>query len=56
MSDTHYTLVTGAFGGLGTAIVQRLLADGRQVVATDRRIDAADAWRAMQWTLAARGA
>jgi len=35
--DRTYTLVTGAFGGLGTAIVRRLLADGQRVIATDRR-------------------
>ncbi|MCB1747691.1 MAG: SDR family oxidoreductase [Gammaproteobacteria bacterium] len=46
MTDTTFTLVTGAFGGLGTAIVKRLLADGQQVIATDRRIDDADAWLA----------
>jgi 3-oxoacyl-[acyl-carrier protein] reductase len=38
------TLVTGAFGGLGTAIVKRLLRDGATVLATDRRIDDAAAW------------
>lgn len=39
-------LVTGALGGLGTAIVARLLADGAQVIATDRRTDETAAWRA----------
>ena len=38
------TLVTGAFGGLGTAIVKRLLRDGATVLATDRRIDDAADW------------
>jgi 3-oxoacyl-[acyl-carrier protein] reductase len=44
MSLSVYTLVTGAFGGLGTAIVRRLIEDGQQVIATDRRIEDGDAW------------
>ena len=40
------TLVTGALGGLGTAIVRRLLADGRSVVVCDRRVDDLDPWLA----------
>ena len=44
MGKSNYTLVTGAFGGLGTAIVRRLIADGLGVIATDRRIDDVDAW------------
>ncbi|MGE0483088.1 MAG: SDR family NAD(P)-dependent oxidoreductase [Gammaproteobacteria bacterium] len=46
MNQSNFTLVTGAFGGLGTAIVKRLLADGQQVIATDRRADDADTWLA----------
>ncbi|MBI2963038.1 MAG: SDR family oxidoreductase [Deltaproteobacteria bacterium] len=38
------TLVTGALGGLGTAIVRRLLADGHSVVACDRRGGDVDPW------------
>jgi len=38
------TLVTGAFGGLGTAIVKRVLRDGATVLATDRRIEDATSW------------
>jgi NAD(P)-dependent dehydrogenase (short-subunit alcohol dehydrogenase family) len=38
------TLVTGALGGLGTAIVARLLDEGRVIVAVDRRADALAAW------------
>ncbi|MGD9600992.1 MAG: SDR family NAD(P)-dependent oxidoreductase [Gammaproteobacteria bacterium] len=45
MFDHGHVLVTGALGGLGTAIVARLLADGAQVIATDRRTDDANAWR-----------
>lgn len=44
MFDKGHALVTGALGGLGTAIVKRLLAAGARVVATDRRIEAADDW------------
>jgi len=45
MYEHGHVLVTGALGGLGTAIVARLLADGAQVIATDRRSDDANAWR-----------
>jgi NAD(P)-dependent dehydrogenase (short-subunit alcohol dehydrogenase family) len=38
------TLVTGALGGLGTAIVARLLDEGRGIVAVDRRADAFPGW------------
>lgn len=38
------TLVTGALGGLGTAIVTRLLVDGAHVLATDRRAADLPAW------------
>jgi NAD(P)-dependent dehydrogenase (short-subunit alcohol dehydrogenase family) len=38
------TVVTGALGGLGTAIVIRLAAEGRFVVACDRRAADAEAW------------
>jgi 3-oxoacyl-[acyl-carrier protein] reductase len=38
------TLVTGALGGLGTGIVKRLLADGRSIVACDRRTEDRGAW------------
>lgn len=41
-----HVLVTGALGGLGTAIVARLLRDGAQVIAVDRRADDAGAWSA----------
>lgn len=41
-----HVLVTGALGGLGTAIVARLLRDGAQVVAVDRRADDSGAWSA----------
>lgn len=38
------TLVTGALGGLGTAIVDRLLDDGGEVIVCDRRIEDLPAW------------
>ena len=46
MLDQGHVLITGALGGLGTAIVARLLQDGAQVIATDRRTDDTAAWRA----------
>ena len=46
MFEHGRVLVTGALGGLGTAIVQRLLADGARVIAVDRRVDTEGAWRA----------
>lgn len=39
-------LVTGALGGLGTAIAQTLCARGSTVLACDRRVDDVDGWRA----------
>jgi NAD(P)-dependent dehydrogenase (short-subunit alcohol dehydrogenase family) len=38
------TLVTGALGGLGTAIVDRLLDDGGEVIVCDRRAEDLPAW------------
>jgi 3-oxoacyl-[acyl-carrier protein] reductase len=37
-------LVTGAVGGLGTAMVQRLLGEGYTVIACDRQADRAGEW------------
>ncbi|GKQ50193.1 SDR family NAD(P)-dependent oxidoreductase [Bradyrhizobium sp. Ce-3] len=42
-SNAGWTLVTGATGGLGGALVARLLADGRRVIATARRPELLDA-------------
>ena len=39
-----HALVTGALGGLGSAMVRRLLADGYPVVACDRRAELAGDW------------
>ena len=44
MSQRTATIVTGALGGLGTAIVARLLADGQAIVACDRRAEDAEPW------------
>jgi len=41
-----HVLVTGALGGLGTAIVARLLRGGARVIAVDRRADETGAWSA----------
>ena len=37
-------LITGAVGGLGTAMVQRLLREGHTIIACDRNADAAGEW------------
>ena len=37
MNNRGHALVTGAIGGLGTAITKRLIAAGIPVIATDRR-------------------
>src|SRR5688572_33440106 len=44
MEERLATLVTGALGGLGTAIVRRLVRDGRHVVTCDRRSADLDEW------------
>ena len=37
-------LLTGAVGGLGTAMVQRLLQEDYTIIACDRQADHADDW------------
>jgi NAD(P)-dependent dehydrogenase (short-subunit alcohol dehydrogenase family) len=39
-----HALITGAVGGLGTAMVQRLLANSHSIIACDRREDLAGEW------------
>ena len=39
-----HALITGAVGGLGTAMTQRLLTEGYSIVACDRRDDAVSEW------------
>ncbi len=39
-----HAIVTGAIGGLGTAITKRLIAAGIDVIGTDRRAEDADPW------------
>jgi 3-oxoacyl-[acyl-carrier protein] reductase len=43
-NERKATLVTGALGGLGTAIVDRLLDEGGEVIVCDRRADDLPAW------------
>lgn len=44
MNNRGHALVTGAIGGLGTAITKRLIAAGIPVIATDRRATDIDPW------------
>ena len=39
-----HTLITGAVGGLGTAMVKRLLGEGHTIIACDRAQEQAGAW------------
>jgi len=39
-----HVLVTGAVGGLGTAMVQRLLTEGYAIIACDRQVDTVSEW------------
>ena len=46
MNDRGHALITGAIGGLGTAMTKRLVADGIPVIGCDRKTPAElDAWR-----------
>ncbi|MEU6851367.1 SDR family oxidoreductase [Actinacidiphila alni] len=53
-STARAVVVTGAAGGIGSEIVDRFLANGDTVVATDLAQDALDAWR-VRWDSAAPG-
>ncbi len=45
MNQRHgHVLITGAVGGLGTAMVQRLLEEGYSVIACDRQADRVGDW------------
>ncbi len=46
MTNRGHILITGSLGGLGTAIVRRLLTEGHSIVACDRAAEGADAWLA----------
>jgi len=46
MNTDRIVLITGAAGGIGTPIVQRFLANGDTVIATDTKQDVLEAWRA----------
>src|SRR5215471_10879509 len=39
-----HVLLTGAVGGLGTAMTQRLLAEGYDIIACDRQADTVNDW------------
>jgi NAD(P)-dependent dehydrogenase (short-subunit alcohol dehydrogenase family) len=41
---TSHTLITGALGGLGTAMVQQMAELGHSVIACDRQVEAQVAW------------
>jgi NAD(P)-dependent dehydrogenase (short-subunit alcohol dehydrogenase family) len=43
-SNKGHVLITGAVGGLGTAMVQRLLHEGYAIIACDRRDDTVNEW------------
>jgi len=43
-----HALITGAVGGLGTAMVRRLLTEGYSIIACDRREDTVSEWL-QQW-------
>ena len=45
MPSTRTVVVTGAAGGIGSAIVDRFLTDGHTVIASDLSQGALDAWR-----------
>ena len=42
--ERGYALITGALGGLGTAMVRRLRASGIPIVACDRRVEDSKSW------------
>ena len=44
MNKNGQVLITGAVGGLGTAMVHRLLGEGHTIIACDRAQDQATAW------------
>lgn len=51
-----YALVTGALGGLGTAIVKKLIGQGIPVIATDRRGEDVEQWLATELSAKQRAA
>jgi 3-oxoacyl-[acyl-carrier protein] reductase len=53
MHKDRVVLVTGAAGGIGSEIVDRFLADGDAVIATDAGQDRLDRWRG-RWSADAR--
>ncbi len=45
MNSKRVVLITGAAGGVGTVLVERFLANGDTVIATDTRQETLDGWR-----------
>jgi len=45
MNSNRVVLITGAAGGVGTVLVERFLANGDTVIATDTRQETLDGWR-----------
>jgi NAD(P)-dependent dehydrogenase (short-subunit alcohol dehydrogenase family) len=45
MNTNRIVLITGAAGGVGTVLVDRFVANGDTIIATDARQDVLDSWR-----------
>lgn len=52
-SSARVVLITGAAGGVGSVLVDRFLANGDTVIATDTRPEVLDTWRE-RWAVDAR--
>lgn len=46
--DRGHALITGAIGGLGTAMTKKLISQGIPVIGCDRKADQLDSWRARE--------
>jgi NAD(P)-dependent dehydrogenase (short-subunit alcohol dehydrogenase family) len=45
MNTNRVVLITGAAGGVGSVLVERFLANGDTIIATDAREDTLTSWR-----------